>query len=80
MRGLFTDGMNSLWHFIFGFFAALFWWIIPLYTVYELLHPYDKNIIIDFSEFIIGYMFGYLTGIPSKTNTAIFAFINSAKK
>ena len=47
MRGLFTDGMNSFWHFIFGFFAVLFWWIIPVYLAYQLWHPCDKNILID---------------------------------
>ena len=70
MRYLFTDGVNSAWHFIFGFFAVIFWWITPLFIIYQLWHSYDKNIMIDFSEFIIGYGVGYWTGIPIKAYTA----------
>ena len=80
MRYLFTDGTNSAWQCIFGFFAVLFWWISPLYVAYQLWHPYDKNIFVDFSEFIIGYVVGYLTGAPIKAYTATKALIDNHKK
>ena len=75
MRYLFTDGFNSIWHLTFGFFAVIFWWIIPVYLAYQLWHPCDKNILIDFSEFILGYAVGYWTGAPIKAYTATKALV-----
>lgn len=56
MRKLFTDGANSAWHLFFGMLAVRFWFIIPIFILYQLYDFYDKNLLIDFSEFAIGYI------------------------
>lgn len=56
-RPLFTDGWNSLWHFIFGFIAFKYEIIIPIFILYQLYDYRDKNILIDIIEFFIGYIF-----------------------
>ena len=59
MRLLFTDGLNSAWHVVFGILAVDFWWITPLFILYQLQDPFEKNIVVDLSEFAIGYASGY---------------------
>ena len=55
MRLLFIDGWNSFWHFVFGCLSVFFWQIIPIFSAYQLLDPFEKNILVDFSEFFLGY-------------------------
>lgn len=58
-RDLFTDGWNSLWHFVFGMLGFYFGWIVILFFAYQLKTPNDANIVIDISEFAIGYFLLY---------------------
>ena len=60
MRDLFTDGANSFWHFFFGMMAVHCWPIIILFAFYQLKDPYETNMMIDFSEFYIGYLCYFL--------------------
>jgi len=62
-RELFTDGWNSLWHFLFGALGFYFWWVVVLFFAYELdffsfqtpsIHN-DTNLVTDISEFVIGF-------------------------
>jgi hypothetical protein len=63
MRKIFTDKYNSLKHFVFGVLSYYYQFIIPLFLLYQSLESYyivynnkkDENIIIDVTEFIIGY-------------------------
>ena len=55
MRDLFTDGWNSVWHFVFGIIGFYFGWVVLLFFLYQLKTPKDINLIIDISEFAIGY-------------------------
>ena len=55
MRPLFTDGWNSFWHVFFGVLAIHFYIIIPVFVLYQLIDWYDVNMMIDLSEFFIGY-------------------------
>ena len=65
MRPLFTDGANSAWHVTFGFIAAVWvWWLIPLFILYQLKDPLEKNILVDLTEFAIGYTLGYMAKKP----------------
>ena len=50
MRNLFTDGLNSFWHFLFGFLSFYYKLIFPVFIVYELSNYKDPNLLIDFSE------------------------------
>jgi hypothetical protein len=55
MRLLFTDGGNSASHVAFGGLAAWVWWIMPLYVVYQLVDPFEENVLVDLLEFFIAY-------------------------
>ena len=63
MRKIFTDKYNSLIHFVLGVLSYYYQFIIPLFLLYQILESYyivynnkkDENIIIDVTEFIIGY-------------------------
>jgi hypothetical protein len=44
-----------MWHVLFGVLAVWAWPIIPLFSIYQLKDPYEKNILVDFTEFFIGY-------------------------
>lgn len=57
-RHLFTDGLNSISHFVFGLFAVRFPILIPLFISYQLLDPSDTNLLVDINEFVIGYAVG----------------------
>uniref|UniRef100_A0A6C0BKE0 Uncharacterized protein n=1 Tax=viral metagenome TaxID=1070528 RepID=A0A6C0BKE0_9ZZZZ len=59
-RPLFTDGWNSFWHLAFGLIAVWYWPLIVFFALYQLHDPFEKNIVIDFSEFFVGYGLGYL--------------------
>lgn len=58
-RRFFTDGWNSLWHFIFGVLAIKFKLLVPLFILYQCLDIFEDNIFVDIWEFLIGYIFGY---------------------
>ena len=55
-RELFTDGWNSFWHVIFGALSIRFFFIIPIFVIYQLIHYQDKNLFIDLTEFFIGFI------------------------
>jgi len=55
MRLLFIDGWNSFWHFVFGCLSVFCWQITPIFSTYQLLDPFEKNILVDFSEFFLGH-------------------------
>ena len=59
MRNLFADGLNSFWHFFFGVISVKFLFIVPLFAIYQLLDPFEKNVVVDFIEFGIGLLAGY---------------------
>ena len=59
-RPLFADGWNSFWHVAFGLLAAWYWPIAVFFALYQLYNPFEKNIVIDFSEFFVGYGAGYI--------------------
>jgi hypothetical protein len=59
MRPLFTDGWNSMWHFIFGVLAIYVPLIIPVFVLYQVIDWYDENMMIDLLEFFIGYVISY---------------------
>jgi len=56
MRPLFTDGWNSLSHFIFGCLATQYGIIIPLFLLYQFVLKPDSNSWIDTIEFTMGYL------------------------
>jgi len=55
-RPLFTDGWNSAWHVIFGIMAVKFFFIMPIFIIYQLIDYRDVNLFIDLAEFFIGYI------------------------
>jgi len=67
MRNIFNDGYNSLWHFLFGILAYYYWIVIVIFIAYQLIDPFEKNVLIDLIEFFIGYvsMYSYETVIRS---------------
>jgi hypothetical protein len=66
MRKIFTDKINSFFHFLFGTLSYNFFIIIPIFLLYqsiESMYLYnlgikDYNLLIDISEFFIGYLSG----------------------
>ena len=59
-RPLFTDGWNSFWHFAFGLMAIRYIIIMPIFIAYQCIDIYEENILIDLSEFFIGFGIGYV--------------------
>jgi hypothetical protein len=55
MRYIFTDGFNSMWHFIFGILAVQYMIIAPIFILYQLIQG-KQNDFIDVVEFAIGYI------------------------
>ncbi len=55
-RALFTDGYNSLWHFLFGICGFFYYPTIPLFLLYQLWNPFEKNLFIDIFEFLCGFI------------------------
>jgi hypothetical protein len=68
MRPLFTDGWNSMWHFIFGILAIYVPFIIPVFVLYQVIDWYDENMMIDLLEFFIGYVISYFIRILYDAN------------
>ena len=60
MRNILADGFNSFWHVAFGFMAVWLWWIAPVFLIYQLLEKKDKNLLVDLTEFTLGYAVGYV--------------------
>jgi hypothetical protein len=58
-RDLFTDGLNSMWHFVLGMFAIRFPLLVPTFIVYQALDIYEINVFVDIYEFLAGYVAGY---------------------
>ena len=56
MRRLFTDGWNSFWHFLFGKVGVYSNIVTIIFIMYQLKDPYDKNLVIDLTEFALGYL------------------------
>jgi hypothetical protein len=68
MRPLFTDGWNSIWHFVFGVVAIYVPFIIPVFVLYQVIDWYDENMMIDLLEFFIGYVISYFIRIVYDAN------------
>ena len=60
MRELFTDYMNSFYHVWLGFLGAYLSPILFLAIGYQLLDPFETNMLIDIFEVMIGYILGKL--------------------
>jgi hypothetical protein len=73
MRLLFVDGWNSLWHVLFGCLSIFCWQITCLFSLYQLLDPFEQNILIDFSEFFLGHNIMYLVLFSN-----VFSMYNSS--
>ena len=55
MRYLFTDGFNSMWHFLFGCLAVYIpLLVIPIFLIYQIRQG-TPNDFIDVCEFAIGF-------------------------
>jgi hypothetical protein len=70
MRGLWTDGWNSFWHFTFGALTYKIPIILVIFLVYQLFANrgiYDKNVAVNLLEYFIG-----LTSMIAATRTADF--------
>lgn len=61
-RPLFTDGWNSFWHVVFGILAIRFIIIMPIFVIYQFMDIYEKNLLVDLTEFFIGF-FGTMIAI-----------------
>ena len=64
MRYFFTDGMNSFWHVAFGGMAVWIWWIVPIFVLYQLMDPFEKNVLVDLGEFFVGYCGAFVVKKP----------------
>jgi hypothetical protein len=58
-RNIFTDGLNSFWHFVIGMFAVKYPLLVSLFIFYQILDRHDINICIDILEFILGFTITY---------------------
>jgi hypothetical protein len=58
-RGIFTDGLNSFWHFVIGMLAVKYPIFVSLFIFYQILDRHDINICIDILEFILGFTITY---------------------
>lgn len=65
-RLLFTDGYNSMWHFIFGVISVKYIIGIPIFVAYQLYDFKEKNALVDIIEFNIGLLSGYFLYILLK--------------
>jgi hypothetical protein len=70
MRWIFTDGFNSVVHFVIGALSYKFPILIPAFILYQLLIHADQNTIIDLSEFAIGYIVVHTIKQNSSLNRA----------
>uniref|UniRef100_A0A6C0ER45 Uncharacterized protein n=1 Tax=viral metagenome TaxID=1070528 RepID=A0A6C0ER45_9ZZZZ len=55
MRDLFVDGWNSFWHVVFGMIGAIYFPVLILFIAYQLIDPFEKNVLTDIAEGLIGY-------------------------
>lgn len=55
MRGLFEDGVNSIFHVLFGVGAAYEPFLILPFTLYQIMETDQTNTMIDMSEMAIGF-------------------------
>ena len=58
-RTLFTDGYNSMWHFIFGIISIKYIIGIPIFIAYQFYDYNERNVLVDIIEFNIGLLAGY---------------------
>lgn len=56
-RPLFTDGLNSLAHFIFGALSTQAILIGVIFTFYQLGNK--ENFLVDMGEWLVGYIVAY---------------------
>jgi hypothetical protein len=56
-RPLFTDGFNSLAHFVFGALSTRLILIGVIFTFYQLQNK--ENFLVDMGEWLVGYIFAY---------------------
>ena len=59
-RKLFTDGWDSLWHFVFGFLSVYNTVLALIFILYQLYDYTDKNVFIDITEFLIGFYLAFI--------------------
>jgi hypothetical protein len=59
-RKLFTDNLNSLYHFLFGMLGVFYYQVIIIFIMYQLIDYNDVNLYVDLQEFFVGYIFMYL--------------------
>ena len=55
MRDLFADGWNSFWHVVFGMIGGVYYPVILLFVMYQLIDPFEENVWIDITEGLIGF-------------------------
>jgi len=60
MRSLFTDGWNSFWHVFFGCIGYYSLPVVVLFVLYQLKDPFETNITVDLTEFLVGYLIVYV--------------------
>ena len=53
---MFTDGWNSVWHFVFGFLALKYPVFVTIFIVYQFLDIYEVNVFVDILEFLVGHL------------------------
>ena len=56
MRTLFSDGTNSLWHFVFGMLGSWYSSVVILFFIYQVVkHSTISQSIPGILEFLVGY-------------------------
>ena len=72
MRPLFSDGWNSLWHFMFGMIAAKYNIVLILFLGYEIFkHRTISQSYASITEFFIGFIFAKILYIFLPDNLRI---------
>ena len=66
MRALFTDGLNSFSHFIFGILAYYFPWILLLFFAYQIYEDYLEVRSRDWVDYL-----NKKINAPTKTNVFV---------
>jgi hypothetical protein len=59
-RPLFADGWNSFWYVIFGSITVWYFFVMPLFIVYQLMDLYEVNLFVDLAEFFVGFFVAWL--------------------
>jgi hypothetical protein len=70
MRDLFTDGWNSVWHFIFGFLGSYYRPVLDVFITYQMVDPLEHNMLIDIFEGAVGFVAGLYLKPSMASNTA----------